>query len=127
VPEIIRNDGIVLALNTFRTLKGVQYTMFIVANIINGVAIIFATFLQIYMFILIGRVLISWVDADPRNQIVRFLYKATEPLLSKVRKYLPFLITGSLDLTPLAVLALIYFLQFALVGSLQDLALSLRG
>lgn len=100
--------------------------MFVLSNVINGVAFVIATFLQIYMFVLIGRVIISWVDANPRNPIVMFLYRATEPLLYRLRKVFPFLIAGSLDLTPLAVLAIIYFLQIALVGSLNDLAYSLR-
>jgi len=101
--------------------------MFAVANLISGLALIINMLLQIYMFILFGRVIISWVNGDPRNQIVQFLYRATEPMLYRFRRWFPWLArAGGLDFTPLLVIAMIYFLQVALVGSLNDLAISLK-
>lgn len=67
---------------------------------------------------------ISWVNPDPRNPIVRFLYNATEPLLSRVRRAVPYL--GGIDFSPLVVIIGIYVLQSFLVASLMDLALRLR-
>ena len=98
--------------------------MFVLANLLNAVAYILKIVLNIYMWIIIGRALISWVNPDPYNPIVRFLYKATEPLLYRVRRVLP--VMGGLDLSPMVALLAIVFLQNFLVASLFDLALRLK-
>ncbi len=98
--------------------------MFVLANLLNAVAYILKIVLNIYMWIIIGRALISWVNPDPYNPIVKFLYRATEPLLYRVRRVLP--VMGGLDLSPLVVLLAIMFLQNFLVVSLFDLALRLK-
>ncbi|RJO63592.1 MAG: YggT family protein [Myxococcales bacterium] len=98
-----------------------------VANIIEGIASILNMFLQVYMFIIVGRVIVSWVGADPLNPIVRFLYKATEPIFSKFRRWLPFLRDlGGLDLTPLVALGVVFFLQYAVVQNLVLLSLKMK-
>jgi YggT family protein len=98
--------------------------MFVLANLLNAVAYILKFVLNIYMWIIIGRALISWVNPDPYNSIVKFLYKATEPLLYRVRRVLP--VMGGVDLSPIVVLLAIMFLQNFLVVSLFDLALRLK-
>jgi YggT family protein len=99
--------------------------MFILANFLGAVAQALTLVLQLYMWIVIARALISWVNPDPGNPIVRFLYHATEPLLYRVRRAVPFF-AGGIDLSPLLVLVAIYFLQAFLVQSLLDLARTLR-
>jgi YggT family protein len=80
--------------------------------------------LEIYMWLIIGRALISWVNPDPYNPIVRFLYNVTEPVLSYLRRRFP-MVYGGLDLSPLAVLAAIIFLKVFLVGTLMSYAIHL--
>ncbi len=58
----------------------------------------------LYSLVIIGAVLVSWVNADPWNPIVRFLRAATEPVFRWVRRVLPFVVIGGLDLSPLVVL-----------------------
>lgn len=99
--------------------------MFLFANFLSAVAQVLNIVLWLYMWILIGRTLISWVNPDPYNAIVRFLYNATEPLLFRVRRALP-VVAGGLDLSPLVVILGIFFLQSFLVQSLLDLSLRLR-
>src|SRR5262245_44938764 len=99
--------------------------MFIIANLIMATATVLSLILTLYMWIVIARALISWVNPDPRNPIVRFLYNATEPLLYRIRRLIPFSM-GGIDISPLLVIFAIYFLQGFLVASLQDLAFSLR-
>lgn len=98
--------------------------MFILANFIGAIASILNTLLTIYMYVIIARAILSWVNPDPYNPIVRFLYRATEPVLDRVRRILPAM--GSLDLSPLLVLLAIFFLQKFLVASLFDLATRLK-
>jgi len=59
--------------------------------------------ITVYIWIIIIRALISWVNPDPFNPIVRFLYRATEPVLRPIRRKLPTFQIG-LDLSPLLVI-----------------------
>jgi YggT family protein len=90
--------------------------MFVFTNFLNAVAYVIEILLNIYMWIVIARALISWVNPDPYNPIVNFLYRATEPVLSRVRRIIPDL--GGIDLSPLIVLLIIYFLKEFLVRSI---------
>jgi len=79
---------------------------------------------QLYVYVVIGRVLISWVNPDPYNPIVRFLHNATDPLLDRMRRLLP-LVFGGIDFTPLVLLVLLSFCQRIVVRALLQLAHSL--
>lgn len=98
--------------------------MFIPANFIEAIAEVLSWALYAYMWIIIARAILSWVNPDPYNPIVQFLYKATEPLLYKIRRILPNM--GGIDISPIVVLVAIMFLQKFLVGTLHDLAMRLR-
>jgi len=98
--------------------------MFIFANFLNAVAYVIEILLNIYMWIVVARAIISWVNPDPYNPIVSFLYRATEPLLSRVRRVIPYM--GGIDLSPLIVLLVIFFLQKFLVSSLFELVSRLK-
>ncbi|HET9491820.1 MAG TPA: YggT family protein [Methylomirabilota bacterium] len=99
--------------------------MFVFSNLVLAAARILELVLWAYFWIIIARAVLSWVNPDPFNPIVRFLYRATEPVLRPIRHRLPTLTMG-LDLSPMVVLLAIYFLESFLVGSLRDLAISLR-
>jgi len=99
--------------------------MFIVSNFFVAIAQVLDYLLLAYQWILIGRVIISWVDADPYNPIVRFLYNATEPVLARVRRALP-VFAGGFDLSPIVVWLGILFLRRFVVQSLIDLAYALH-
>lgn len=82
--------------------------------------------LNIYMWVIIIRALLSWVNPDPYNPIVQFLYKVTEPVLHKVRQWIP--MRGmAIDFSPIIVILVIYFLQTFLIGSLIGLAQELKN
>ena len=95
--------------------------MFIVGNFLVALASVLNMLLSAYMWIIVIRALISWVNPDPYNSIVRFLHAATDPLLYQVRRWLP-LNFGGIDFSPILVIAAIIFLQAFLVQSLRDLA-----
>ncbi len=77
---------------------------------------------NIYIFILIARALISWVNPDPYNPIVRFLHSATDPVLYRLRRLMPFLQAGAFDLSPIALLILLSVVQQIVVQFLYQLA-----
>ena len=95
--------------------------MFALGHLIEALAYILDLALTIYMWAIIARAILSWVNPDPFNPIVRFLYNVTEPVLSWVRARVP-VVFGGLDLAPLLVLLAIVFLQRFLVSTLWDLA-----
>lgn len=99
--------------------------MFILANLLGAAAQVLNILLTIYLWIVIARAVITWVDADPYNSIVRFLCSATDPVLYRVRRMIP-VSTGGIDLSPVIVMVAIIFLQRFLVQSLYDLAQALR-
>lgn len=74
--------------------------------------------LELYSYVIIAAALISWVSPDPRNPIVRFLRRATEPVLEPVRRLLPPWKTGGLDLSPMIALIVIYFVRWVVLPSL---------
>ncbi|HEY4719778.1 MAG: YggT family protein [candidate division NC10 bacterium] len=98
--------------------------MFLLANLVSALAQIVGLALQIYMWIIIIRAIISWVNPDLSNPIVQFLYRSTEPVLRPIRRILP--ITWGIDFSPLVVILAIIFLDQFLVASLRDLAWRLR-
>jgi len=67
--------------------------------------------LDLYSYVIIAAALISWVSPDPRNPIVQFLHRVTEPVLAPVRRMLPPWKTGGLDLSPVIVLLAIQFID----------------
>ncbi|MHB8764057.1 MAG: YggT family protein [Deferrisomatales bacterium] len=95
--------------------------MFLLANFLQGVAQVLNLVLTLYLWLVIARAVLSWVSPDPYNPIVRFLYRATDPVLYWVRRRLP-LVFGGIDFSPIAVILAIYFLQAFVVRSLMDLA-----
>ena len=95
--------------------------MFVVANFVNAVASVLDILLNLYMWIVIIQALISWVNPDPFNPIVRFLYQITEPVFFRVRRILPLQFSG-IDLTPIVVIIAIVFLRSFVVTTLHQLA-----
>jgi YggT family protein len=83
--------------------------------------------INIYSLVLLVSILVSWVNADPYNPIVRFLRSATEPVLARVRRALPFVVIGAFDLSPIVVMLGLQFLRTFLVGTLMELGYRLTA
>lgn len=100
--------------------------MFILSNFLIAFAGVLGLVLTIAYWLILVRVLISWVNPDPYNPIVQFLYKATEPILEPIRKLLPFSLKFSIDISPIIAFLIIWFLKIFLVQTFIDLALKLK-
>jgi YggT family protein len=99
--------------------------MFVLGNFLGAIVEVLHIVLTIYAWIVIVAALISWVNPDPYNPIVRFLYSVTEPLFATVRRLLPFQYMG-IDFSPLIVLLVIVFLDQLLVNALYPVARNLQ-
>jgi YggT family protein len=95
--------------------------MFVVNNFMMALAQLLDFLLSAYLWIVIGRAVISWVNADPSNPVVRFLYEITEPLLSRIRRLIP-VSMGGIDFSPMILILVIMFLQSFLVATLKQMA-----
>ena len=95
--------------------------MFVLGNFLSAVAKVIDIALTLYMWIIIARAVISWVNPDPYNVIVRFLMSVTEPVLYQIRRRLPVSL-GGMDFSPIIVILVIIFIQSFLVRSLAEMA-----
>lgn len=98
--------------------------MFVVSNFIIAGATIFDYALTIANWLIIIRALISWVNPDPYNVIVQFLYKVTDPMLAPFRRLMPAYSIG-IDISPIFALMAIWFVKLFLVRTLYGIAMRL--
>ena len=102
--------------------------MFILGNILVGLGQVLHFFLLFYMIVLAGRAIVSWVDADPHNAVVRFLVQATEPPMRVIRRMLPMSLRYfPIDVAFLVLLALVIFAYYAIAVTLVDIGVRLKG
>lgn len=105
--------------------------MFILSNFIRALAQVLDILLNIYLWMVIISVLLSWIPIPGYNPtvktILQFLRNVTEPVFTFIRRKLQLHRYASpIDFSPLIVIILIYFLQNFVVRSLVDIALALR-
>lgn len=98
-----------------------------VLDILTGVVTIIHLVLTAYMWVVIISALLSWVNPDPYNPIVRFLRNLTEPVFWWVRSKLPFAVLGGFDLSPIVVILAIQLVDIVLSRIVARLAMSLVG
>ncbi|NJD90374.1 MAG: YggT family protein [Geobacter sp.] len=98
--------------------------MFILGNLLISFAKISDLLLTMYMYIIIASALLSWVNPDPYNPIVKFLHRATDPVLYKIRSKMPYM--GGIDLSPLVVILAITFVRGFVVQSVKELGYRLN-
>ncbi len=99
--------------------------MFVASNFIEALAGLLNMVITLYVWVIIGRAVISWVNADPYNPIVRMLCNLTDPVLNRLRQTLP-LAFGGIDMSPVAALLILWFLRAFLVQSLYDIARAMQ-
>ena len=100
--------------------------MFVLSNLLSSVAMVLDFLLTVFYWLIIIRALISWVSPDQFNPVVQFLYKSTDPVLSPIRKVLPFALKSGIDISPIIAFVAIMFLKSFLVATLNDLAVRIR-
>jgi YggT family protein len=102
--------------------------MFILGHILQGLGMVLHYFFWVYLWVLIGRAILSWVNADPRNTVVRVLVQATDPPLRLVRRWLPVSLRYfPIDVAFLVLLGLVIFAEYAIAQTLIDIGIRMRG
>lgn len=100
--------------------------MFVVSNFLIALANILDILFTILVWLIFIRAIISWVNPDPYNPIVQFLFKTTEPILYPIRKILPLDFRFGIDISPIIAFLILFFLKSFLVRTLFDLSVRLR-
>jgi YggT family protein len=100
--------------------------MFMFSNLLSAIAGLLNVILTALYWLILIRALISWVNPDPYNPIVRFLYKTTEPILYPIRRMLPLDAGIGLDISPIIAFLILIFLRSFLVKTLLDISFRLR-
>lgn len=101
--------------------------MFVVINLLEAVIYVVDMLLSVYSWVVIAVCLISFVNPDPYNPIVRVLRNLTEPLLWRIRKWLPFVYIGGLDFSPIVLLLGIQLIKMVIIKSLYQVMISLAA
>jgi len=65
--------------------------------------------ITVLWLLILGRILLSWVNPTMSGPVARFLMETTEPLLAPIRRFMPS--TGTLDFSPLVLLLVLGFLM----------------
>lgn len=95
--------------------------MFAIGFFLQAVAKVIDIVLVLFMWIIIARAVLSWVNPDPFNPIVRFIHNVTEPVLYPIRTRVP-VNFGGIDFSPIIVFLGIIFLRTFLVETLLRLS-----
>lgn len=83
--------------------------MFVLGELIGSLSMLIGMIFKMIYFVLVIRMLLSWVNPDPYNQIVRIIYRVTEPILAPFRRIIPPM--GMVDISPIVVFFLLAFIE----------------
>ena len=94
--------------------------MFVVDNFLNALGSVVYYVLEMYIYVVIARALVSWVNPDPWNPIVQFLEKVTEPALAPIRRLIGWRL--GIDVSAIVLILILIFLQRFIVPTLFQAA-----
>ncbi len=83
--------------------------------ILFAIAQLIHTVITLYIWIVIISALLSFVQPNPHNQLVQIIYRLTEPVYSWVRVKFPFMVFSGVDLSPLAIILALQFIDTILM------------
>ena len=99
--------------------------MFVLGNLFQAVAMVLGYLIEVLWWLVIIRALLSWVNPDPSNPVVRFIEGSTEWFLAPFRRLVPSYRIG-IDISPLIALLFLYFLKIFIVQTLLGISYRLR-
>ena len=97
--------------------------MLVYTNFIVAVFAQLGSLLQLYFWIVVISAIMSWIEPNPYNPIVRAIYSLTEPVFDFVRRHIP-VFFGGLDFSPMIVILAIWFMQMYFIPTFERLAIS---
>ena len=98
--------------------------MYAIGHLLIGLTTVLDSFLFILTIIIIASAVVSWVNADPYNPIVRIIHNLTSPIYKKIRKKIP-TVYGTIDFTPIILIFMIMFVQSGILPIVKQFGISL--
>ncbi len=95
--------------------------MTILSNLFLVLAEVFNVFIMALYWLILIRAVISWVNPDPHNPVVRFLYRTTEPILNPIRRFFPGLGRLGIDISPFIAFLVLVLLRSSVVAVLRNI------
>jgi len=100
--------------------------MLLFGNLLITIAEIVNMLLNLYYWVAIIAALISWVNPDPYNPVVKFLRTVTEPVFRPIRRLIGYRL-GPIDISPIIVILGIFFIQKFLIRSIIEIGYKIKG
>lgn len=97
--------------------------MGVLLTLIKAIDFVVGALINVYFFVVLGACLVTWVNADPYNPIVRILRNLTEPVFWRIRKLMPFVVVSGLDLSPVVLMIGLQVAQILVSGLLWQIPL----
>ena len=98
--------------------------MFIIGNFLLSIGKLINFLIGLYIWVVVIRALMSWINPDPFNKFSQLLEDITEPVLRPIRRMLP--TDFGIDLSPIAAILLLYFLKSFIGQTLIDIGIRMR-
>ncbi|MFC2166223.1 YggT family protein [Acidobacteriota bacterium] len=92
--------------------------MILFANFLLAASRIIHIVLMVYIWIIVGRAILSWIRVPSLYQVAVIIYRITEPVLKPVRKFVPPSKMGGLDISPMIVILILWFIDMFVVRSM---------
>jgi YggT family protein len=99
--------------------------MFVIGDVLVGVGQVMNMLLEIYMWVVIVRAILSWVHPDPYNPIVRAVCSVVDPVTYRLSRMLPTRV-GMVDISPIILIVIIYLMKLVVVRIIIDTGIRLR-
>ncbi len=77
----------------------------------SGLVVLLVKLIDIYLIMLVVRIILSWIQVSPYNPIQQFLSRFCDPLLDATRNAFPFLAMGGIDFSPIVLFFLLRITQ----------------
>lgn len=91
-------------------------------HVVRALADLLHLLIQIYIFIIIIRAVISWMGNIPPNTFTYILRRLTDPVFRWIHRTLPFTVMGGIDVSPIIIIVALYFIDNLLYGLLMGYA-----
>jgi YggT family protein len=107
----------------FRERRWRKVAVVLHPSLAQTITYIISELLQVYFWLVVISAILSWIQPSPYSPIypvVNFVYAVTEPVFDFVREHVP-VVFGGIDLSPMVVIVVIWFLQMWLLPTLGNL------
>jgi YggT family protein len=91
-------------------------------NFLKAIAQFIHLVINLYILVIIVRSVISWMGTVPPNKFIYILRRLTDPVFRLIHRYIPFAILGGIDISPIIIIVVLYFIDNFITGMIMGYA-----